>query len=155
MQVMIQKLFFFDGGAGGGGGGGGSLSPPRLNIFTVGNMGIMICLGQGGLSSLSTSSLEYSFIIHCLENRTRPASIPHDCRHQVPLGLKPANICMWITCSTTVQWTPTIVLSKTLQDLLSIMFQCGLFFRNYINLIITILFKYNYLFNTTSLLHLQ
>ena len=24
---------------------GGSLSPPRLNIFTVGNMGIMICLG--------------------------------------------------------------------------------------------------------------
>ena len=37
-----------------GGGGGGVeeevvFSPPRLNIFTVGNMGVMICLGQGGL----------------------------------------------------------------------------------------------------------
>ena len=40
------KLFFL----------GGSLSPPRLNIFTVGNMGVMICLGQGGLRSLSASS---------------------------------------------------------------------------------------------------
>ena len=37
--------------------GGDSLSPPRLNIFTVGNMGVMICLGQGGLHSLSASSL--------------------------------------------------------------------------------------------------
>ena len=36
--------------------GGGSLSPPRLNIFTVGNMGVMICLGQGGLRSLSAST---------------------------------------------------------------------------------------------------
>ena len=44
------KLFFK-------GGGGGSLSPPRLNIFTVGNMGVMFCLGQGGLRSLSASSL--------------------------------------------------------------------------------------------------
>ena len=35
---------------------GGSLSPPRLNIFTVGNMGVMIYLGQGGLRSLSASS---------------------------------------------------------------------------------------------------
>ena len=34
----------------------GSLSQPRLNIFTVGNMGGMICLGQGGLRSLSASS---------------------------------------------------------------------------------------------------
>ena len=34
---------------------GGSLSPPRLNIFTVGNMGVMIYLGQGGLRSLSAS----------------------------------------------------------------------------------------------------
>ena len=40
-----------------GGLGGGSLSPPRLNIFTVGNMRVMICLGQGGLHSLSASSL--------------------------------------------------------------------------------------------------
>ena len=37
-------------------GGGGSLSPPRLNIFTVSNMGVMICLSQGGLHSLSASS---------------------------------------------------------------------------------------------------
>ena len=35
----------------------GSLSQPRLNIFTVVNMGVMICLGQGGLRSLSASSL--------------------------------------------------------------------------------------------------
>ena len=41
------------------GGGGGSLSPPRLNIFTVGNMGVLICLGQGGLRSLSASSYYY------------------------------------------------------------------------------------------------
>ena len=47
-------FFFF----GGGGGGGGSLSQPRLNIFTVDNMGIMICLGQGGLRSLSASSFK-------------------------------------------------------------------------------------------------
>ena len=37
--------------------GVGSLSQPRLNIFTVDNMGVMICLGQGGLRSLSASSL--------------------------------------------------------------------------------------------------
>ena len=43
------KLFFLR---------GGSLSPPRLNIFTVGNMGVMICLGQGGLRSLSASSFK-------------------------------------------------------------------------------------------------
>ena len=41
--------FFFLGGV-------GSLSQPRLNIFTVDNMGVMICLGQGGLRSLSASS---------------------------------------------------------------------------------------------------
>ena len=38
--------------------GVGSLSQPRLNIFTVGNMRVMICLGQGGLRSLSASSFE-------------------------------------------------------------------------------------------------
>ena len=48
--------FFFLFFLGGGGGGGGSLSQPRLNIFTVDNMGVMICLGQGGLRSLSASS---------------------------------------------------------------------------------------------------
>ena len=36
--------------------GVGSLSQPRLNIFTVGNMRVMICLGKGGLRSLSASS---------------------------------------------------------------------------------------------------
>ena len=42
-------FFFFFSGV-------GSLSQPRLNIFTVGNMRVMICLGQGGLRSLSASS---------------------------------------------------------------------------------------------------
>ena len=37
--------------------GVGSLSQSRLNIFTVDNMRVMICLGQGGLRSLSASSL--------------------------------------------------------------------------------------------------
>ena len=58
MKVMIQNLFsfffFFFRGL-------GSLSQPRLNIFTVDNMGVMICLGQGGLRSLSASSLFYLF----------------------------------------------------------------------------------------------
>ena len=45
-------FFFFWGGR-----GVGSLSQPRLNIFTVDNMGVMICLSQGGLRSLSASSL--------------------------------------------------------------------------------------------------
>ena len=31
-------------------------SSARLNIFTGDNMGVMICLGQGGLRSLSASS---------------------------------------------------------------------------------------------------
>ena len=48
------KLFFLGGGVGGG---AGSLSPPTLKILTVGNMGLMICLSQGGLRSLSGSSL--------------------------------------------------------------------------------------------------
>ena len=41
--------------------GVGSLSQPRLNIFTVDNMGVMICLGQGGLRSLSASSFDIFF----------------------------------------------------------------------------------------------
>ena len=44
-----EPFFFFFRGV-------GSLSQPRLNIFTVGNMRVMICLGQGGLRSLSASS---------------------------------------------------------------------------------------------------
>ena len=50
-------LFFFLEGGEGWVGGGVSLSPPRHNIFTVGNMGVMICFGLGGLRSLSASSL--------------------------------------------------------------------------------------------------
>ena len=49
-------FFFFLGGGQVVGGRGSSLSPPRLNIFTVGNMGVTICLDQGGLHSLSASS---------------------------------------------------------------------------------------------------
>ena len=60
----------------------GSLSQPRLNIFTVDNMGVMICLGQGGLSSLSASSYylfiyifpvdvsHLCFLVHCKALRT-------------------------------------------------------------------------------------
>ena len=47
-------FFFFFSGV-------GSLSQPRLNIFTVGNMRVMICLGQGGLRSLSASSFSFLF----------------------------------------------------------------------------------------------
>ena len=54
-------FFFFLGGV-------GSLSQPRLNIFTVGNMGVMICLGQGGLRSLSASSL---FVCLSVDNITQ------------------------------------------------------------------------------------
>ena len=39
----------------------GSLSQPRRNIFTEGNMRVMICLGQGGLHSLSASSLTFDW----------------------------------------------------------------------------------------------
>ena len=53
----------------GGGGGGGSLSPSRLNIFTVGNMGVMICLGQGGLRSLSASSFNNNFLKRNVESK--------------------------------------------------------------------------------------
>ena len=45
---MIQNLFFFFFFR-----GVGSISQPRLNIFTVDNMAVMICLGQGGLRSPS------------------------------------------------------------------------------------------------------
>ena len=43
--------------------GVGSLSQPRLNIFTVGTMRVMICLSQGGLRSLSASS--YILVLFC------------------------------------------------------------------------------------------
>ena len=44
--------------------GVGSLSQPRLIIFTVDNMGVMICLGQGGLRSLSASSCIMMFFLN-------------------------------------------------------------------------------------------
>ena len=44
-----------------------SLSQPRLNIFTVGNMRVMICLGQGGLRSLSASSCIYLTCHHLID----------------------------------------------------------------------------------------
>ena len=53
---------------------GGSPSPPRLNIFTVGNMGVMICLGQGGLRSLSASS--FVIILACVPDAQACASDP-------------------------------------------------------------------------------
>ena len=50
--------------------GVGILSQPRLNIFTVGNMRVMICLGQGGLRSLSASSFQHnSFILLFKQNK--------------------------------------------------------------------------------------
>ena len=55
-QFFYFYLFIFFGG-------GCSLSPPRLNIFTVGNMGVMICLSQEGLRSLSASSLDYKVAV--------------------------------------------------------------------------------------------
>ena len=46
--------------------GVGSLSQTRLNIFTVGNMRVMICLGQGGLRSQSASSYYYYYYYYYL-----------------------------------------------------------------------------------------
>ena len=51
--------------------GVGSFSQPRLNIFTVGNMGVMICLGQGGLRSLSASSYTYVSVLSTVVNLKR------------------------------------------------------------------------------------
>ena len=55
------ELFFFFRGV-------GSLSQPRLNIFTVGNMRVMICLGQGGLRSLSASCFN-KFVLYIYKHR--------------------------------------------------------------------------------------
>ena len=56
-----ELFFFFFRGV-------GSLSQPRLNIFTVGNMRVMICLGQGGLPSLSASSSISNLLFHSYTN---------------------------------------------------------------------------------------
>ena len=61
VQVMIQNLFFFR--------GVGSLSQPRINIFTVGNMRVMICLGQGGRRSLSASSISHVIVRDFFQNK--------------------------------------------------------------------------------------
>ena len=66
---MIRMVAYPDRGAGNDPkhffcGGRGSLSNPRLNIFTLGNMGVMICLKKGGLRSLSASSLVVYFLSH-------------------------------------------------------------------------------------------
>ena len=64
----LFSFFFFFFLGGGRGREEGSLSPPRLNIFTVGNMGVMNCLGQVGLRSLSASSSKLVSIIFKLHN---------------------------------------------------------------------------------------
>ena len=66
-------FFFFWGGV-------GSLSQPRLNIFTVGNMRVMICLGQGGLRSLNASSFTvFPFYTTCANVLPYNITIPVIC----------------------------------------------------------------------------
>ena len=55
-EPLFFFFFFFFRGV-------GSLSQPRLNIFAVGNMRVMICLGQGGLCSLSASSFTCNLLL--------------------------------------------------------------------------------------------
>ena len=87
VQVMIQNFFFI---IIVWGRGGGSLSP-RLNIFTVGNMGVMICLDQGGLHSLSASSW-----------RCDKGTIGHEpLNSNVHVGL---HLFVWITYIYVVSW---------------------------------------------------
>ena len=65
IQNLFFSFFFFFRGV-------GSLSQPRLNIFTVGNMGVMICLGQGGLRSLSASSFIFKSLLLACPTHTNP-----------------------------------------------------------------------------------
>ena len=65
-ELFFFFFFFFR--------GVGSLSQPRLNIFTVDNMGVMICLGQGGLRSLSTSSFIFAFLCFCVRRYSKRTS---------------------------------------------------------------------------------
>ena len=58
----------------------GSLSQPRLNMFTVGRMRVMICFGQGGLRSPSASTFLYhlsELVVssHCLNIKTDQESL--------------------------------------------------------------------------------
>ena len=52
-----------------------SLSPSRLNIFTVGIWeyfpGVMICLGQGGLRSLGASSVLFFIVFGLVSHFTK------------------------------------------------------------------------------------
>ena len=97
VKVMIQNFFkkyyyhFWGVVEGRGGGGGGSLAPPRLNVFTVGNMGVMICLGQEGLHSLSASSW-----------RCDEGTIEHEpLNSNLHVGL---HLFVWITYIYVVSW---------------------------------------------------
>ena len=79
---MVAYFFFLR--------GVGSLSQPRLNIFTVGNMRVIICLGQGGLRSLSASSSLYNNAVifsdlFCLTNTVKLDHIP---MYTIPIELR-------------------------------------------------------------------
>ena len=89
-KVFLLLLF------GGGRGGEVSLSPPRLNIFTVGNMGVMICLGQGGLHSLSASSW-----------RCDEGTIGHEpLNSNLHVGL---HLFVWITYIYVISWRKKLI----------------------------------------------
>ena len=82
-------------------GAGGSLSIPRLNIFTVGNMGVMICLGQGGLHSLSASSW-----------RCDEGTIGHEPLHSnLHVGL---HLFVWITYIYVASWKKSYFMQSVL-----------------------------------------
>ena len=88
---MIQNFFLLLYYWGWRVGGGFSLSPPRLNIFTVANMGVIICLGQGGLRSLSASSW-----------RCGEVTIGHEpLNSNLHVGL---HLFVWITYIYVVSW---------------------------------------------------
>ena len=66
--------------------GVGSLSQPRLNIFTVDNMRVMICLGQGGLRSLSASSNPSNPCEQILEQKKKLSSVSKQTGHKCFTG---------------------------------------------------------------------
>ena len=103
----------------------GSLAQPRLNILTVGNMRVMICLGQGGLRSLSASSLRIFFAFFLNRQRCRMTetfaigeAIPkmnisilyfEEQRLQNPTW----NVCVMTSLSTTTTTTTTATTTAT------------------------------------------
>ena len=81
-ELFFFFFFFFR--------GVGSLSQPRLNIFTVDIMRVMICLGQGGLRSLSASSLYFVALPACSWpelSKCSPRSQPNTRSFTIPLRL--------------------------------------------------------------------